>query len=419
MKDSPVYSYKLPDSKWIEKLIRWSAQHHTFLAFTTGNRHDYPEGPFVTRFYAGNRALSGHELWSREEAMKKVGVIGYDFKNRIEKLKSGNPKLIDLPELCFFCPEMTLTLTENTVCSEVELDPSFWTEVASIDLSGAGTATCVASPLISRESYLTAVQRIQDYILEGDTYEVNFCQAYHGEFQKWDPITSYFELNRKSPMPFSALFKAGARWLVSASPERFLKCTSDELIAQPMKGTAGRGKNEAEDDRNRNGLSQSEKERAENLMITDLMRNDLSKVSLTGSVQVKELFRIYPLPRVFQMISTVSSMPHPNIGFREIINATFPMGSMTGAPKIRTMEIIEELESFNRGWFSGAFGVIEENGDFDFSVIIRSIIADLSLGKLYFAVGSAITFDADAAQEYEECMLKAQAILEVLSGKQE
>ncbi len=152
-------------------------------------------------------------------------------------------------------------------------------------------------------------------------------------------------------------------------------------------------------------------------MITDLTRNDLARVSKTGTVQVKELFGIYPLPRVFQMISTVQSELRPDTTFRQIIDATFPMGSMTGAPKISTMKIIEREETFRRGWFSGAFGWMDEDGDFDFSVVIRSIIADLDAKKLYFGVGSAITIDASAAQEYEECALKAEAILELLSGK--
>lgn len=218
-------------------------------------------------------------------------------------------------------------------------------------------------------------------------------------------------------MPFSALFKAKSQWIVSASPERYLKKNGGKIIAQPIKGTIKRGKSEPEDTANKEVLASSEKEQAENLMITDLMRNDLSKVSKTGTVEVKELFGIYPLPRVFQMISTVTSQLKEGVSFSDILHASFPMGSMTGAPKIRTMEIIDELESFKRGWFSGAFGVIEENGDFDFSVVIRSIIADLEVKKLYFGVGSAITYDADAAQEYDECSLKAQAILEVLSGK--
>ncbi|MDF2158531.1 anthranilate synthase component I family protein [Algoriphagus sp. CAU 1675] len=269
----------------------------------------------------------------------------------------------------------------------------------------------------SKKEYLEAIKKIKHEITEGNTYELNFCQAFSAQFEQFDPIESYINLNSISPMPFSALFKAKSTWLISASPERFLKKKGSNLIAQPIKGTIRRGCNPEEDQKNRELLFQSEKERAENLMITDLTRNDLSKVSETGSVKVSELFGIYPLPKVFQMVSTVKSIVKPNTSLEEILSSTFPMGSMTGAPKIKTMELIEELENFQRGWFSGALGWIDEKGDFDFSVVIRSVIADLSTKKLYFAVGSAITIDADAESEYEECLLKASAILEVLSGK--
>jgi para-aminobenzoate synthetase component 1 len=187
------------------------------------------------------------------------------------------------------------------------------------------------------------------------------------------------------------------------------------LIAQPIKGTIRRGKNEAEDEILRLQLLHSEKERAENLMIVDLMRNDLSRISEVGSVEVEELFGVYPFPKVHQMISTVRSSVKQSASLAEIFQATFPMGSMTGAPKIKCMELIELYENFKRGWFSGTLGVVQPNGDFDFNVIIRSIVFDKSLGMGYFAVGSAITYDADPAYEYEECLLKASAILEVLT----
>jgi len=217
-------------------------------------------------------------------------------------------------------------------------------------------------------------------------------------------------------MPFSSLFKAENLYLIGASPERFLKKEGMRMIAQPIKGTIRRGKDSEEDFALKNQLLNSEKERAENLMIVDLMRNDLSKFSETGSVDVEELFGVYPFAKVHQMISTVTSDIKKNVGLKEIIHATFPMGSMTGAPKIKCMELIEKYENFRRGWFSGTLGHIHTNGDFDFNVIIRSIVFDKNTGKGYFAVGSAITYDADPAYEYEECLLKASAILEVLEG---
>ncbi|WP_339864090.1 anthranilate synthase component I family protein [uncultured Algoriphagus sp.] len=414
---STSFIYPISDPHLIEKLCRWADSKFDFFAFTNGNGHNYPEGPFALRFFAGNNQLAEKEVWSNTSTFLRVGIIGYDYKNQLEKLSSENESFFDLPEICFFQPTFTLEFQSETIHSDIELTEEFWEEIENTKVPYSSNTACSVSPQISKEKYLEKVKTIQNHIVEGNTYECNFCQAFSGNFEKWDPIAAYFELKELSPMPFSALFKANEKWLVSASPERYLKRTGSKIIAQPIKGTIKRGKSEKEDMVNRQTLAGSEKEQAENLMITDLMRNDLSKVSKTGSVSVTELFGIYPLPRVFQMISTIVSDLQSEIRFSDIIQASFPMGSMTGAPKIRTMEIIEKLESFKRGWFSGAFGVIEENGDFDFSVVIRSIIADLEVKKLYFGVGSAITYDANPNQEYEECSLKAQAILEVLREK--
>jgi para-aminobenzoate synthetase component 1 len=309
-----------------------------------------------------------------------------------------------------------IRIEKDQILSQTELPQEFWNSIERIEVQQSPNLACRWSPQISKEQYIESVETIKSQIVEGETYEMNFCRAFWGEFESWDPIAAYFRLNEISPMPFSVLFKAEEKWIVSASPERFIKKTGTQIIAQPIKGTIRRGASAEEDLENRNKLANSEKEKAENLMITDLMRNDLSKVSKTGTVKVDELFGIYPLPRVFQMISTISSELKTEAPFKEIIQATFPMGSMTGAPKIRTLELIEELESFKRGWFSGALGWIDEEGDFDFSVVIRSIIADLNTKKLYFGVGSAVTFDADPEQEFEECQLKAQAIFEILRG---
>ena len=411
-----THFYPFPKDKLVPVLLHWANQKFNFLAYFDGNGHNYPQRPFDNLFFAGNKSLNEKELFDKSSSRVKVGIIGYDFKNQIEKLKSENPQFFSLPDLCFFEPELSLQLKDNGFYSKYALSHSWIEELETYKVPLSGNLQCEVSQQISRADYLQKIETIQDEIREGNTYEANFCQAYSGKFESWDPINAYFKLNELSKMPFSGLFKSKNLWMVSASPERFLKKTGNQLVAQPIKGTIQRGKNELEDLENRNALLASEKERAENLMITDLIRNDLARVSKTGSVRVDELFGIYPFPRVLQMISTVTSELRSDIGFKEIIQATFPMGSMTGAPKISTMKIIVLEEDFRRGWFSGAFGWIDEDGDFDFSVIIRSIIADLDAKKLYFGVGSAITIDASPAQEYEECALKAEAILELLRG---
>lgn len=410
------FSYPLPGSHWVQKLNYWAQQEFTYLAYFNGNDYAYPKGNFGNTFFAGNKSLTAKELWDPSNGIFKVGIIGYDFKNHLENLQSSNPAFLDLQEICFFQPELLIKIEKGQILSKTELSLEFQDKIGRIELPQSPNLACQWTPQISKEKYIDSVKNIKNHIVEGNSYEMNFCQAFSGEFESWDPVAAYFKLKEISPMPFSALFKAGEKWIVSASPERFIKKTGNRIIAQPIKGTIRRGTNAEEDIENRNKLSNSEKEKAENLMITDLMRNDLSKVSKVGTVKVDELFGIYPLPRVFQMISTIISELKAEVTFEEIIQATFPMGSMTGAPKIRTMELIDELESFKRGWFSGALGWIDEDGDFDFSVVIRSIIADLNAKKLYFGVGSAVTFDADPEQEFEECQLKAQAIIEILRG---
>lgn len=410
--NSNFYSFESP--YWKEKLLYWAESNFPFFAWTTGNAHSYRHGTFGDFLFLGKEKLTEDELWN--EASWKVGILGYDLKNEIEDLTSQNPAFFPQPDFCFFSPQWILTIHEEGISSSIPIPENWIKEIEEQKIPEGSIVSCKILPQLSKEEYLKKVTSIQQQIIEGNTYEANFCQAYSGEFETWDAIQAFLRLNQLSKMPFAALFKAESTWLVSASPERFLKKSGNRLIAQPIKGTISRQGDPVEDQMNKELLLTSEKERAENLMITDLMRNDLAKVSQTGSVEVEELFGIYALPRVFQMISTVSSELVPNTSFKEIIKATFPMGSMTGAPKISTMEILDREESFKRGWFSGAFGWMDDQGDFDFSVVIRSVIADLNVKKLYFGVGSAITIDASASHEYDECQLKAQAIFELLRG---
>jgi para-aminobenzoate synthetase component 1 len=226
----------------------------------------------------------------------------------------------------------------------------------------------------------------------------------------------YQALTRISPNPFSAFYKMGDRYLCCASPERYLKKEGRRIMTQPIKGTMPRDLHNGEIDiQNRNSLLSSSKERSENVMIVDLVRNDLSRICEEGTVEVNELFGIYSFPQVYQMISTVSGLVKPDLDLATMIKATFPMGSMTGAPKKRVMELIEKYEKTRRGIFSGAVGYITPERDFDFNVVIRSILYNRLNDYLSYLVGSGITFYSDAEKEYEECMLKGAAIKKVLS----
>jgi para-aminobenzoate synthetase component 1 len=232
-----------------------------------------------------------------------------------------------------------------------------------------------------------------------------------------DPLQTYLALNERSAMPFSVFQRVYNQYLLCASPERFLKKTGLQLISQPIKGTARRGASPAEDAEIIKRLKNDEKEIAENMMIVDLVRNDLARSAVTGSVQVEEMFGVYTFPRLHQMISTISAVLRPGVSFTDAIKYAFPMGSMTGAPKIKAMELIDNYEDIRRGLYSGAVGYISPGGDFDFNVIIRSILYNETQRYVSFQVGSAITYDAVGEYEYDECLLKAKAMLEVLSNR--
>ncbi|GAB3646504.1 anthranilate synthase component I family protein [Echinicola sediminis] len=393
----------------LKKTLQWACHNFPYVSYFNPNDIPYPNNGFSHMLYAGTTTVNWNDLDSHPGP--KSGIFSYDLKNKFERLHSKNPSLVSCPETLFFLPEITLFFNEKSICIDHPKHAEIIQHILATEQLSQQQKVHPIRFHTSKEEYIQNVRHIQDHIREGDIYEMNYCMAFSAAFDYLDPIETYWKLLDKSPMPFSCFFKAKSHYLVGASPERFLKKKGKKIIAQPIKGTIKRGSSPEEDLRLMEQLKKSEKEQAENLMIVDLMRNDLSWISDPGSVKVDELFGIYPFRQVSQMISTVSSTLKPTASFDRIISHTFPMGSMTGAPKIKCMELIEHYENFKRGWFSGAVGYLSDEGDFDFSVIIRSIVIDQETNKLYFAAGSAITYDADPEYEYEECLLKANAIL--------
>jgi len=223
-------------------------------------------------------------------------------------------------------------------------------------------------------------------------------------------------LNKLSPTPFANYFKINDHYIISATPERFLSRRGRKLISQPIKGTSSRNSDFIKDTEQKEALYSNEKERAENVMIVDLVRNDLTKSAKQGTVRVEELFGVYSFKQVHQMISTVVCDLDENLSNAKIISNTFPMGSMTGAPKISAMQLAEKYESSKRGVYSGAVGYFAPNADFDFNVVIRTLLYNAKNKYLSFHVGSAITLDSDPEGEYEECLLKGKAIIDVLTS---
>jgi len=345
------------------------------------------------------------------------GHFGYDLKNETENLHSSHFDGIQFPDLHFFVPEIVIKLTREQLFIYSDL---YAPDVLSAIESSATNfiATHPGANIqqrISKEVYINSVEKIRQHILRGDCYEMNFCQEFFAENVLLDPVALYRQITSISPVPFAALYRLNDKYAISASPERFLKKTGSRIISQPIKGTAKRIPADNNlDEKAKQLLLGSAKERAENIMIVDLVRNDLSRVCKEGTVQVEELFGIYSFPQVHQMISTVAGEVGENLDWTAIIKATFPMGSMTGAPKRRVMELIESFEQTKRGLFSGSIGYKAPNGDFDFNVVIRSILYNTSTQYVSFQAGSAITFYSQAEKEYEECLLKAAAIKTVL-----
>lgn len=348
------------------------------------------------------------------------GHFGYDLKNEIEDLGSAHPDFIGFPDLFFFVPKVVLQLSEGKLnIGSVNDDHSnIWDEISNQTTLYQNNLPGIdhISARFSQNDYVEAVHQLQKHILRGDCYEINFCQEFYATGAIIDPLQIYHVLSSSSPNPFSAFYKNEHLFVACLSPERYIKKTGNRILSQPIKGTARRvAADKSSDLGNAKELANSEKERAENIMIVDLVRNDLSRVCVQGSVEVEELCTVYSFPNVHQLVSTVAGVPLPHIPWTDIIRATFPMGSMTGAPKKRVMELIEQYERTRRGIFSGSIGYYTPEGDFDFNVVIRSLMYNETSRYLSMQSGSAITFSSDAEREYDECLLKVAAIKKALA----
>jgi para-aminobenzoate synthetase component 1 len=339
------------------------------------------------------------------------GHFSYDLKNEMEAISSRNRDRGGFADLHFFEPEILLKITEDAIEITGEGAEQVAQQVGNTKyILPTTTEQLKLQERITRDEYIGILHRLKAHIQRGDCYEINFCQEFFSENSRIDPIHVFRRLCRRSPAPFSALYRVNKSWLICSSPERFLRKKDGRIFSQPMKGTASRGADATADQQQRTWLQASEKDRSENVMVVDLVRNDLSRVCQAGSVRVDELFGVYAYPQVWQMISTVSGIPRHGIELPDIIRASFPMGSMTGAPKKRVMELIEEYESFRRGIFSGSVGFVDPKGDFDFNVVIRSIIYNEQTGYISCPAGSGITIYSEPEKEWEECLLKAAAM---------
>ena len=349
------------------------------------------------------------------------GYLSYDLKNDIEDLQSNNHDGLEFPDLYFFQPKKLFLFKGNQLemhylrlCDD-EMENDFEEILQCSEMQIVTPSAVEVQQRIPKEKYLSKVSKMLEQIHRGDIYEANFCMEFYAENSQINPLEVYQKLNTLSEAPFAVYFKNNQQYLLSASPERYLKKEGTKVISQPIKGTAKRFSDSNLDEKSKLELAEDPKERSENIMIVDLVRNDLSRTATKGSVHVEELCGIYSFQQVHQMISTVVSEVEHTTSPIEILRTTFPMGSMTGAPKISAMNSIENLEETKRGLYSGAVGYFTPNGDFDFNVVIRSILYNAQNQYVSFSVGSAITSLSDPEKEYEECLLKAKAMFAVLS----
>lgn len=349
------------------------------------------------------------------------GYLSYDLKNDVEKLTSENLDGLHFPDLFFFQPKKLFLLKGNQleiqylkmVDDEIESDVQNILRQAQDDVTLSLSKSQIKQR-IPKEKYLEKVSNVLKYIQKGDIYEANFCMEFYAENAEINPLETYKKLNEISEVPFSVYFKNENHYVLCSSPERYLRNESDKIISQPIKGTSKRFEDPNLDNQSKTELQQNEKERSENIMIVDLVRNDLSRTAEKSSVKVEELCGVYSFKQVHHLISTITSNKNSENSVIEVIKNSFPMGSMTGAPKISAMQIIENQEETKRGIYSGSIGYFDPNGNFDFNVVIRSILYNSENNYLSFSVGSAITSKCNPEQEYEECLLKAKAMKIVL-----
>lgn len=406
-----------------QKAFAWAAKFDT-LCYLDSNSFNDPYSKFDTLIAIGAKAQLKAAAGDAFEQLSTfrannpgwiTGFFGYDLKNETENLRSGNADHLEFPDLYFFAPEILISIKGNTVEIIGENEKDIFEGCTSSNLVPVTHHHVInLQPRFSRPEYVQTVEKIQQHIVRGDIYVTNFCQEFYAENTQIEPLSIFQNLSSLSPTPFSTFFKWDGNYIICASPERFLAKRGSKLISQPIKGTARRDADKAIDQSLIDELRNHPKELQENVMIVDLVRNDLTHSAKPGTVKTEELYGIQTFKQVHQMVSTVICELRDDVSAVEAVKNTFPMGSMTGAPKISAMQLMEQYERSKRGVYSGAVGYFSPDDDFDFNVVIRTLLYNSTKKYLSFHVGSAITYHANAESEYEECLLKAKAILEVL-----
>ena len=374
----------------------------------------------INKLISNKDSLNNLKDFHNENKDWLFGYISYDLKNELEKLNSNNYVGFSSDNLTFFIPEFVMLFKNNTL----EVKSYYNKEECDALVSSFNyteqfflNETLNLKARETKKSYLNKIYSIKEHIQRGDIYEMNYCQEFYSDNAVINPKTIFSELNQNTKSPFASFSKFSEKYILSASPERFLRKSFSKILSQPIKGTMKRGESLNEDELLKIKLKNSIKDFTENIMITDLVRNDLSVNAKRGSVKVEDLCQVYTFDKIHQMITTISSCIEDETHFCDVLKATFPMGSMTGAPKINSMKLIDFFEEFRRGVFSGSIGYITPETDFDFNVVIRSILYNANTKYLSAPVGGAITILSDPEEEYEECLLKVNAMKTALDSR--
>ncbi|MBM7614941.1 aminodeoxychorismate synthase component I [Alkaliphilus hydrothermalis] len=437
-KDRP-YSFFLDSGKNYERLGKFSfIGFNPHLVFKSKDQHITITQEGKEDNFTGDPFDSLREIYNQFQRSYDsefpfvgglVGYLSYDMCHHIEKLPRTAVDDVEIPD-CFFGLYDGIIIVDHihnrtyiaslgikAEAKEVVEEIAKMIGVAEekgVEINLTNKQQVELKANFTREDYIKTVNRVRDYIKSGDIYQANLTQRFQCEIEE-TPFELYGKLRSINPAPFASFIDFGEGHIVSSSPERFIQIRNDIIETRPIKGTRPRGKTPEEDQFNRNELLNSEKDQAELLMIVDLERNDLGKVSKNGTVKVTELFHLEEYPTVYHLVSTVQGEIKEEYDVIDCIKATFPGGSITGAPKIRAMEIIDELEPTQRNIYTGSIGYIGLNGDVDLNIVIRTIVCKDN--KAYFQVGGGIVWDSDAEMEYEETLHKGSALMKALNSK--
>jgi para-aminobenzoate synthetase component I len=413
--------------EWQQRLLSWAGGHDRCVVLESQGhattRWDMLVGVGAVREVVASAGQAFEALRVLQEEVQGdwlMGCLAYDLKNEVEpRLDSHLPDGMGWPDLHFFQPVTVVGIRDGRAYlytfDEVEVTLKY-IDSAPITEPALPTRMERLQARISTSDYQNTVERLRAHIAAGDLYEINFCQEFFALNVEMQPVAVFRRLAQCTHAPMGAFVRMGERYLLCASPERFLQKQGDWLVSQPIKGTRRRSMDPTEDARMKAELAVSEKDRAEHIMIVDLVRNDLARHCQPGSVEVTELMGIYSFQTVHQMISTVVGRLRSDTTALEALKAAFPMGSMTGAPKVMALTLAEQYEQTRRGLYSGAVGYFDPEGGFDFNVVIRSIQYHAALRYVSCLVGGAIVYDSVPEAEYAECLVKLEALRATLEG---